>query len=386
MTRFFCIFVFLLFPLSLSCAPSLDRSLLTREGPQIVSVSPNVGARVGLVESVEVRFSEPILETTVTEKSFMIARLPEGDSSLVQGGAAANFPGPEDTEKQSGSLTVTPDRFQAIWEPSEPLPAGVYQVILLPLIKSVTHRPLNDTGLSGTQPFVSWFVVEEAGLNGADSQPTGNDNAGSLSESDETDDPENDATGNDVVLGEGEEEPELAEDLLPSENGVVEPDTGVAGRSGMIITEVVTDPQRDWNDSSGGNGILFDSISGTGTIGSSDEWIELSNRSEDPVSLKDWRIEMIDGSDATEVFSQPASTFQFSPGGSLDSVLPGEFLVIGNPPGDMKNTLLLRLIDNEETVVDEVNIEDANASGIFDETYQWNDDEGWKMGEASIGF
>lgn len=374
-------FALLVLFLLLSCAPSLDRSLLTSEGPQVVSLSPNTGARVGLVPSIDVHFSEPILDTTVTEKSFIIARLPEDETFGPQGTAATAPLEADASERISGSLAFTGDRLGVTWEPAESLSAGAYQVILLPLIKSVTHRPLNDSGFLGTQPFVSWFVVVTDDVNEGESSLPVNNNDNSLSDTTET---EEDEDTIDPV--ETQEIPELGDTPSPSAETPPDVEAAPPARTGLIITEVVTDPQRDWNDTSGGNGTFFDRFPGTGTIGSSDEWVELSNRSDESLSLKDWRLDMIDGSDATEFFGQPSSTLQFSLGGSIDKVLSGECVVIGNPPGDMKNSLLLRLIDNEEKIVDEVNIEDANAEGIFDEAYQWDDEDGWKRGESTIGF
>lgn len=390
MRRSLCPHLFLFFILHLSCTPSFDRSLLTMVGPQVVSLSPGIGARVSLVENVIVRFSEPILEETVTEKSVILGRLPDDAPSGFQGGLSATSVDSDAAERLSGLLTLSDDGVALNWTPSESLPAGTYQITLMPTIRSVTHRPLNQNSHSGTEPFMSWFVVE--GDNGGGTDSSFSEEAGDDGNDGST---ENQADADNVVESGVESvdndgaqsPPEIGPSTPVTDNqSDVEAVIEFPERTGVIITEVVTDPQRDWNDTDGGNSVAFDRFPGTGTIGSSDEWIELENSSVETMSLKDWRLEMLDGSDATEFFSQPSSTLQFSLGGTVESFLPGEFLVLGNPPGDMKNTLLLRLIDDQEQIVDEIDIPDANADGIFDEAWQWSDDEGWKQDESTIGF
>ncbi len=49
---------------------------------------------------------------------------------------------------------------------------------------------------------------------------------------------------------------------------------------GIVITEMVLDPQQDWNDSAGGNGIPFDATPGSGAVDADDIWVEI--RAEPP--------------------------------------------------------------------------------------------------------
>ncbi len=115
----------------------------------------------------------------------------------------------------------------------------------------------------------------------------------------------------------------------------------------IVINEIVTDPKRDWNDTSGGDADPFGPIPGTGSVTSSDEWIELYNGSPLPIDLNGWTLEMADGSDqnhglgsssyVTERFSAVSST--------LDNFAPGTYLVVGNPVGDMLNDVTLVLRD-----------------------------------------
>lgn len=155
---------------------------------------------------------------------------------------------------------------------------------------------------------------------------------------------------------------------------------------GVHFTEVVTDPQHDWGDSTGGDGVSFDSLFGSGTVGSTDEWIEIKNGGDDPVNLSGWRLEMVDGTDEVELFSAPSSTLVFFSGGGVQSFQPDEFLVLGNPPGDLKNTLTLELYDDDDSLVDALSVDNANATGADDESYQLMDNQVWEMGEATIGF
>jgi PKD repeat protein len=154
----------------------------------------------------------------------------------------------------------------------------------------------------------------------------------------------------------------------------------------IVINEVVTDPQQDWNDSAGGNGVPFDDTPGTGTVTETDEWVELFNSGAQAIDLTGWSIEFINGTNSTLDFSNPGSTeLRFSAGGSVTNFQPGEYLVIGNPPGGSNNDIYIVLKDATGAVVDEVEIgddfendgagdgapdggtSDGNAAGVNDE-------------------
>jgi PKD repeat protein len=157
----------------------------------------------------------------------------------------------------------------------------------------------------------------------------------------------------------------------------------------VAINEIVTDPQRDWNDSAGGNGIAFDKVPGNGSITDTDEWVELFNAGTQAVNLiagSGWTIEFINGSTAILNFADPGSTIlRFSAGGSLANFRPGEYLVVGNPPGAINNDVFIALKNETGLVVDKVEIgddfendgsgdgapdggtSDGNATGINDE-------------------
>jgi len=108
----------------------------------------------------------------------------------------------------------------------------------------------------------------------------------------------------------------------------------------VVINEVITDPQQDWSDSSGGNGIPFDDVPGSGTISSSDEWIEIHNTSTAAIDLTGWTVEFIDSTPGLLEFANPGgAVLVFSSGGSLTDFLPGEYLTVGNPSGSMTNSV-----------------------------------------------
>jgi PKD repeat protein len=157
----------------------------------------------------------------------------------------------------------------------------------------------------------------------------------------------------------------------------------------VVINEVVADPQQDWSDNSGGNGIPFDNVPGTGSITVTDEWIELFNAGTQAVNLivgNGWTIELINGTNEIFNFKNPGSAvLRFSAGGSVTNFQPGEYLVIGNPPGAINNDVYIILRDQTGAVVDDVEIgddfegdgngdgapdggaSDGNATGINDE-------------------
>jgi hypothetical protein len=157
----------------------------------------------------------------------------------------------------------------------------------------------------------------------------------------------------------------------------------------VVINEIVSDPQQDWNDSGGGNGIEFDNMPGNGTITETDEWVELFNAGTQAVNLiaaNGWTIEFINGTNEIFNFANPGTTvLRFSAGGSVTNFQPGEFVVIGNPPGAINNNVYLVLKDESGAMIDDVEIgndfegdgagdgapdggiSDGNATGVSDE-------------------
>lgn len=153
----------------------------------------------------------------------------------------------------------------------------------------------------------------------------------------------------------------------------------------VMITEVVTDPQQDHGESSGGNGVLFDETPGTGTIGTTDEYVELYNGTSMALDVSFWTFNMLDGTDESQVLSDEAWDVFFSEEEGLENFAPGEFLILGNPNGAMNNTITLELVDENGGIVDEVFVDDANANGLSDEASFLDETGTWVQGAASPG-
>jgi hypothetical protein len=171
----------------------------------------------------------------------------------------------------------------------------------------------------------------------------------------------------------------------------------------FVVNEVLTDPKQDWNDTAGG-GTAFDATPGNGTIGSTDEYIELKNVSGSPQSLEGWALEMIDGSDAFDCFDFGATVLPapatcvtgtntvyrvFDSSGvevtagaisdRLKAVPAGGYVVIGDPDGNITNgttatPTVIRLRntlndgdDSNDVIVDTISIT-GNAESAMDES------------------
>jgi hypothetical protein len=151
---------------------------------------------------------------------------------------------------------------------------------------------------------------------------------------------------------------------------------GVSGRDAgpahVVINEIVADPQRDWNDTAGGNA-PFDATPGTGTVSGADEWIELLNASGAIVDLSGWTLVMTDGTPATQLIGTGDAVLSFSSGGALAAFQADEYLVVGNPKGDLNNTVTVELRDAQGLLVDRVALggdgggPSGNATGSDDE-------------------
>ncbi len=102
----------------------------------------------------------------------------------------------------------------------------------------------------------------------------------------------------------------------------------------VAITEVVTTPRSDWNDSEP-NGEPFDAFPGTGAVTSADEWIELVNRGGRALDADAAGLE-VHALDATPTVTRVATAagFRFGDGGTMSSWAPGEALVL-RPRGSM---------------------------------------------------
>ena len=112
----------------------------------------------------------------------------------------------------------------------------------------------------------------------------------------------------------------------------------------LRIDEIVTDPQSDWSDNSG---VQFDSTPGNGVIDTGDEYIEIRNLSNFSVSVRDMVLRMSDSSPGDYVIGSGGGTVEvYTNGSNADLLQPGHILVIGNPPGDMDNDIVIQVLFN----------------------------------------
>lgn len=169
----------------------------------------------------------------------------------------------------------------------------------------------------------------------------------------------------------------------------------------MVLNEIVTDPQRDWNDSEGGDGVAFSSTPGVGLVTSTDEWLELLNVSRSNLDLTGWSLVMRDTTPAVQILGQGSAVLRFSGDGDLTDFRAGERLVIGNPAGVMNNDIVLELRDSYGQLIDVVRIgdgpdsplppggpgaeQDGNATTVYDEAVARMPD-GWDTGDNAADF
>jgi hypothetical protein len=151
-------------------------------------------------------------------------------------------------------------------------------------------------------------------------------------------------------------------DAAPGTDGSVPPDAAPVPTTAVVINEVVLSPQQDWGGTSGGN-IPFDSTPATGSVSSSDQYIEIMNAGTTPVSLIGWRIEVTDSSAGPEATPlspnmEAGIVLAFSPGSTQAALAPGGFAVLGNPNGTLGLDALIELKDNNNRLIDDVEIGD----------------------------
>lgn len=154
--------------------------------------------------------------------------------------------------------------------------------------------------------------------------------------------------------------------------------------SRVLLTEVVTDPQQDFGESALGNAIPFDAVVGTGTVGSTDEYLEIFNGSSENLDLTGWTIQMNDGTDELQGISEDMDLY-FSGGGAVTNFQSGELLVVGNPQGSINNTLSVFLYNEQSELIDSVDVEDGNATSLEDEAVFRDSQGDWEQGVATPG-
>jgi len=149
----------------------------------------------------------------------------------------------------------------------------------------------------------------------------------------------------------------------------------VPGVDDVLINEVVTDPQADWD---GGD---FSGTAGGGTVSSSDEYVELYNASGAAVDLTNVKL-VFEDSAVDEQLIEDGVVYGADYVGDVSMFEPGDHWVIGNPLGAMNNDVNVKLVYDDGgagVVLDEVtlgvfddgdltdNAVGGNASGLEDE-------------------
>ena len=136
----------------------------------------------------------------------------------------------------------------------------------------------------------------------------------------------------------------------------------------LRITEVVVDPEADHSESSGGNGAPFDAVPGSGTVSSVDEFVELLNLGSESIALPGFELEFVDTSPSRFEFGAHSAFLSFSDGSSLEALLPGGFVLIGNPPGALNNRVDIVLRTATGVAIDTLSILDGASTGRDDES------------------
>jgi len=135
--------------------------------------------------------------------------------------------------------------------------------------------------------------------------------------------------------------------------------TFTTGVGGIVINEVIVDPQQDWNDSEGGDGIEFNGTPGTGSITTSDEWIEIYNATSQSFDISNWTLEMIDSTPEVHVIGSGGGTeVLYPPTSTLTNFAPGSYFILGNPIGSNNNDTYVVLKNSLGVVIDDVEIGD----------------------------
>lgn len=333
---------------------------LAMQQPYVTLATP---ATSGAQLSVDIEFSAAMDQSTVNSTSVFLL-------TQEQYAGFADWQELVDADSDLTKIVFTTvwsaDACQVLLSSTESLALGTdYVLVLLPKILSQAHLPLDQTRAGTT-------IRSEYTLSLTSESAESEDPTASANSNDDTDaESANDSSTNSEPTVSSEDETPAIE--VPEFNW-----------QRVLISEIVVDPQADHGDSSGGNGIPFDATPGTGTIGSTDEYIELYNGSENSVNLTGWSLLMADGTDVTQSLDQASL---FSLGGTVTEFQSGEFLVVGNPDGDMKNAISVTLFDDAASLVDSVTLDDANADNLTNEAWMraengWD----WEAGEASLGF
>jgi hypothetical protein len=136
-----------------------------------------------------------------------------------------------------------------------------------------------------------------------------------------------------------------------------------APSTGVVINEVVSDPQRDWNDSILGPGAPFDALVGLNIGTAADEWLELYNNGS-AMDLTGWIVTMKDSDYSEHRIGSPAGSTveRYSGSGGAGVIASRAYLVVGDPPGSMLDNVFVGLRRPDGVLVDAVRVQGGAGS------------------------
>ncbi len=360
-----------------SCTkPSLQNHHWSEWEPYVVSVNPEAGYALAETSSLKLTFSQPLLAETLSVESIFIINQTDfaNYSSDWQDMADSVIDADVASLPLTFSLDDTHQILDVVADLSSVTTSGEYVLVITPQVLSELYVPINQTHVSGTEHYFMVAYNLTRGQTSKEADVAASESATSTVAAVDSSDSPSDQS--ELATAESEESAEI-ESTTPS-----------FSIDSVIISEIVTDPQQDFNDSAEGNGVLFDAMVGNGTLGSTDEYIEFYNGSVDAVSLTGYQVEMLDGTDVQQmVSSETWSDVYFSGDSDFETFLPGDYVVLGNPDGAINNTIAINLWDAEGILIESISIEDANADDIFNEAYSLDFETGfWEQTVATPGY
>lgn len=144
-------------------------------------------------------------------------------------------------------------------------------------------------------------------------------------------------------------------DAAPDASPDAPPDARVLPK--LVINEVVLSPTHDWS----GAAPAYVGTPGAGAIGSDDEYIELWNAGDTTLDLTNYVIRIKD-IESKDTLLGANGTLAFSPGSTLQAVLPNGYVVVGNPTGTSASDAFITLRMPDGTIIDDVEIGGLTAS------------------------
>lgn len=377
---------------TLSCAGSgLTRSGYAGNLPSVSGVAPTLSAGdLADLSWIELSFSRAVWAESVTTESIFLVMAAEWENyTMLEWQDLRDDVAGGDVAVVAISVTVADDGLSAAVVFAEGLqPATEYTLIVTPDVLSIDRLPLDQApGGNAHLPYTVSFTMADTV---ADDLADTSSSASTASNSSDTTSTSDSTTTADASVAVATEEGDGATSEEDATASAVESETAsdeeAFDSARVLISEVVTDPQSDHDESSGGNGVKFDATPGSGAVSTTDEYVEIYNGTDAAIDLTGYDLSMKDGTDALQGLDTDFISF-FSLSGDLTDFAPGEFLVLGNPSGQINNNITIELLDATAAAVDTLTIEDANASDPADEAYTLDLDSGeWGMTAATPGY